>query len=316
MDFKKKLSDLDSKQVYLKRKQEIKRDNKIKRSGFLLYLLSFLGLVATTSLSLAGGYKFYIQDSFKLRAFFASIIFIELMFFVVSTYETTIEKRFNKHYITVKSLQLGLLIVSIYYNYNFFASDNLITFLMCILLDLGVIKFVSLAYDQRTLNYTFKANISDDLSLLQLLFFVITAKPKIKLLRKYNFYSQQLLKIKQAYENNSFEPLIERDMSDLENKSADKMRVVKNENNKISVIEKDTKELINVIFDNQKDFVCPSITFLTENTSLSRPQVNRVKSKLAELGILTTRGTETTINLDTKDEAIRVIKEGGIAYAM
>jgi hypothetical protein len=139
----------------------------LRITGLLLFLLAIIGLIATTLLSISGGANDYtninklangqIKDYlgiFKLSGFVMGTVFIQLMIFAVSSIESFIKIKFCRHYIKVLLLQYGLLIVSIYYNYMFFGHNSMIKLLLCILLDLSVIKLVSLAMDLMTLNYT------------------------------------------------------------------------------------------------------------------------------------------------------------------
>jgi hypothetical protein len=146
----------------------------LRITGLLLFLLAIIGLIATTLLSISGGANDYtninklangqIKDYlgiFKLLGFVMGTVFIQLMIFAASSIESFIKNKFYRHYIKVLLLQYGLLIVSIYYNYMFFGHNSMIKLLLCILLDLAVIKLVSLAMDLLTLNYTL-ANKKDE----------------------------------------------------------------------------------------------------------------------------------------------------------
>lgn len=124
------------------------KDIGTKLSGLTIQLLAFLGLVATTSMSIAGGIGDFKGD-IKKFAFAIALIFAQLTIFKVSTCETIVKRSFNGHYVPLKLIQYGLLIVSINYNYKFFSDNSIITFLLCVLVDTSVIKFVTLAADMR-----------------------------------------------------------------------------------------------------------------------------------------------------------------------
>ena len=171
-------------------KNKIRLTNSIRFSGFTLYALSFLGLIASTSLSLAGGYKYY--SGIALYAFVVAVVFVQLVIFKVSTFESIIRDKFNRHYFSFKLLQYGLLTVSIYFNYAFFIShmeiqSKWITLVLCILLDVSVIKFVSLAHDNRMLNYSNSENVET-----QSLFYMIA----------FNMFFRLRLKTFKAYKDN------------------------------------------------------------------------------------------------------------------
>lgn len=80
------------------------------------------------------------------------------------------------------------------------------------------------------------------------------------------------------------------------------------------VNDKDVEEVLDTIFKHKNGFFCPSIAFLTETTSLTRTKIHQVKKYLDELGIITTNGKCTTVNVDTKEEALKAIECGGVFY--
>jgi len=82
-----------------------------------------------------------------------------------------------------------LLTVSVYFNYTFFVSHSemrskWITLLLCVLLDVSVIKFVGLAHDKRMLNYSGSENIETH-GLLYMIAFNILFKLRLKTLKAY-----------------------------------------------------------------------------------------------------------------------------------
>jgi hypothetical protein len=168
-------------------KNKIRLTNSIRFSGFTLYALSFLGLIASTSLSMAGGYKYY--SGIALYAFVVAVVFVQLVIFKVSTFESIIRDKFNRHYFSFKCLQYGLLTVSIYFNYAFFINhmeiqSKWITLVLCILLDVSVIKFVSLAHDNRMLNYSNSENVETQ-SLFYMIAFNMFFKLRLKTFKTY-----------------------------------------------------------------------------------------------------------------------------------
>lgn len=191
-------------------------------TGILLFLLAIVGLVATTTLSISGGANDYTninklfeglkdyQGVFKLSGFVIGTIFIQLMIFAVSSIETFIKHKFNRHYLKALFLQYGLLIVSIYYNFRFFGANSLIKLLLCILLDLSVIKLVSLAMDLITLNYTLAndKNEINDIGIFKLAIYNFTARFKVKMMKQYQI-NRALLEQSQHIKNESENIIIE-----------------------------------------------------------------------------------------------------------
>lgn len=210
INFKRQLSGAKSKQVKAEyelmteneKLKEVKNDvnlvKSIKINGLLLYGLSFLGLVASTSLSLAGGLPYY--NGISRTAFIIAICFVQLAIFKASTLETIIKTKFNNHYISFKLLQYGLLSVSVYYNYDFFLKHSIgfkpITLILCILLDVSTIKFISLAWDSNRLNYSKLDNIETQ-GLLKMICFNMMFKLK---LRTINLYKENVKTLKGSLE--------------------------------------------------------------------------------------------------------------------
>lgn len=168
-----------------------------KLSGLTIQLLAFLGLVATTSMSIAGGIGDFKGDTKKF-AFAIALIFAQLTIFKVSTCETIVKRNFNGHYIPLKLIQYGLLIVSINYNYKFFSDNSIITFLLCVLVDTSVIKFVTLAADMRA-NRT-EVN-PEAYSLPGIVFYNLIANFRLTQLAKYRVNREKLAGVNLAKVN-------------------------------------------------------------------------------------------------------------------
>lgn len=136
--------------------KQYKKEKSIIRIGRLLWLLSFVGLVATTSLSIFGGYTYYKGGS--IVAFIISIIFIQVSIFTISCLSSVIKQNFTQHYKILIFFQIALLIVSIKYNWDFFANHDFFTFILVITLDIINIKFIHLSYDLRHLIFFERVN--------------------------------------------------------------------------------------------------------------------------------------------------------------
>jgi hypothetical protein len=182
---------VENKRRLSKLKNVISLDRSVKLSGVLLYLISIIGLIATTSLSVAGGIDRY--SGIARTAFIISICFVQLVIFTVSAKDTIIRKQFNVHYAKFKLLQAGLLMVSVYYSYEFYIKhiDNpssivgiAVTILLCCLVDFSTIALVSLAFDKRMLNYTEPDNI-ETRNLLYMLFYNKIFGIRLKAFRSY-----------------------------------------------------------------------------------------------------------------------------------
>jgi hypothetical protein len=286
----------------------------LRITGFLIILLAIIGLIATTLLSISGGAEDYINVNkflsnqnedlnglMKISGFIITTIFIQLMIFTVSAIKTFIYLKFNRHSFTTTMLQNGLLIISVYYNYNFFGNDGIIKLLLCALLDISVMKLVSLGIDLITLNYS-HVNQNENIGFLKMIIYNLTAKYKMNALRKFNYNKAQI---------NS---LMEKDSEEIK---SEKVEAVKPQES-ILLLEKNTEdktdnkniekeELINVIYDNLKDDnICPSVSFLKENSNLNDSKINALKKELRNAGVLTTENRKTIVNVD-KETALKEV---------
>lgn len=283
----------------------------LRITGLFIILLAIIGLIATTLLSISGGANDYINvnqflagnvDDYngllKISGFIITTIFIQLMIFTVSAIRTFVYLKFNRHSLTTGILQNGLLIISIYYNYNFFGNDGIIKLLLCALLDIAVIRFVSLGIDLITLNYSYANELSENIGVLKMIWYNLTAKFKMNALRKFNYNKAQI---------NS---LMEKDREENEIRNVE----VIEDKNETLLLEKNTEnknlekeELINVIYDNLKDDnICPSVSFLKENSQLNDSKINSLKKELRGAGILTTKDRKTLVNVD-KETALKEV---------
>jgi transcriptional regulator with XRE-family HTH domain len=159
-----------------------------KLSGLTIQLLAFLGLTATTAMSVAGGISSF-EGQYKQLAFAITLVFAQLTIFKVSTCETIVKRSFNGHYVPLKLIQSGLLIVSINYNYRFFNDNSIITFLLCVLVDTSVIKFVTLAADMRSMRTEVNQSAY---SLFGMVVYNLLANFRLKQLAKYKVNHEKL----------------------------------------------------------------------------------------------------------------------------
>jgi hypothetical protein len=115
--------------------------------------------------------------------------------------------------------------------------------------------------------------------------------------------------------------LLKNDISNMqtdrnESKELSNSSDVENDVFKNSVHDRELEELLDVIFKNKEGFICPSVSFLVNNTNLSRNKINNYKKYLDGIGVLYTTGTSTTLQVDTKEEALKAIKNGSVIYDM
>jgi hypothetical protein len=305
-------------------KREIKRDFWTQVKGFILFAYVILGTIATTSISIAGGYKAYDHAII----FGLGVITIQLGLFLLTHNQTTIRDNYPRFLGAVRLLQVGLLILSIKFNYNFFNGDkpfSLITLILCICFDLTILTSISISADFRSLNFHKKNNDLDlnNLSFLKMLIFNLTAKYRINILRAFNYNKAQYDKF---LSNEGFDR--NKDTEDLQKEEADNINVLeenerpklllynnyKNKNATNEFIEeakeakkeeipdkgKDRYLLLNAIFENKSlDNICPSVSKLEEITGFSKAKIADIKKELVGDGILTTHNLKTIVNIDS-----------------
>lgn len=174
---------------------QIKSDKKTKKTGVAIYFLLLLGLITTTLLSIAGGFNAFV--GLPLVAFVISMIFVQLVIFAVSSITTIIKERYPQHLLSIKILQICLLIISIRFNYIFFigkGSFNLFVFLLCVCIDLAIIKFVPLSYDLRHNIVTQDHKVMKNPSLLYMVFYNLIHRFRINQQVLYNKNSLEFLR--------------------------------------------------------------------------------------------------------------------------
>lgn len=317
-----------------KLKQEAKNDFWIKVKGYLILAYVVLGTISTISISIAGG-----MDEYKNKFIFGLAVFtVQTGLFLLTMNETVIKKNYPDYVWILKVLQLGLLTLSIKFNYNFFNPSgefNIFTLLLCICFDVTILKSVAISSDFRQLNFHEKNNSFDfeNMSFLKMVWFNLTAKYRMNTLRAFNYNKAQFNKIKaenKEIENNE-SSLLEKDKEILNNLEGDKQLVIENKEpsklllmndyknknsedinnsenkealeNKNADGEKDRELLLNAIFENKNnDNVCPSVNTLTEIIGFTRNKISKIKKELVNDGILTTNGTRTIVNIDSLEK--------------
>lgn len=297
-------------------KNEIKADKWIQIKGWLIFLYAVFGTIATTSISIAGGIAEYTHTFI----FGLGVVTIQGGLFLLTQNETTIKNRFPDFLLVVKLLQLGLLFLSVRFNYNFFngsSSFNIFTLILCICFDVTILKAITISSDFKTLNYHKNKKI-EDLSFLKMILFNLTAKFKINTLRAFNYNKAQ------------YNLLLKKDTEDLQKKEPEKQEVIENkesprlflvkgkENENVKTMDtiedietentdnrgegKDKELITRAIFENKdKNNICPSLSKLSDITGFSKTKISKVKKELTEEGILTTENLKTIVNLDSMD---------------
>jgi hypothetical protein len=170
-----------------KLQNENKQDLNIKIWGWLFGFIGSLGFMASTIMSIVGGLKTY-KSTLGILGFVIGIIFVQLVVYVFCIKESIIKNKFPRYYTVVKLVQIGLLSISINYNYQFFDKKTFWNFLLSILLEVGIILITTIGGDFRILNFKSK-KVENGLSLLSIFAMWRNNKLhnlKVKIIREYN----------------------------------------------------------------------------------------------------------------------------------
>lgn len=296
--------DLKEKNVYRKiteLNRESKAEKKIMFSGLLINAIIIVGLIASSSIICLAGMKVYKNHSI---AFIISMLFVELALFQSYYNATIIKQKFYRHYSKLKIMQMGLLIVLIYYNFSFFYSyvkhDKLlviVTFILCFLVEFAIMNLASLARDMRILNYTFNDNnIDENISIIKMLWFNLMFKIRKNALEK---YQENVEEYKQLSKNPNQKPSAERekvfikvfeeseetkllstptDPEEKEDSEEEKLFVKKD------IDPKDFKTVFDYIQENKTGDIAPGIGKITKNTGVKTAP--RIREKFIKFGYL------------------------------
>lgn len=170
-----------------KLQNENKQDLNTRIWGWLFGFIGSLGFMASTIMSIVGGLKTY-KSTLGILGFVIGIIFVQLVVYVFCIRESTIKNKFPRYYTAVKLVQIGLLSISINYNYQFFDKKTFWNFLLSILLEVGIILITTIGGDFRILNFQEK-KVENGLSIFSIFAMWKSNKLhnlKVKIIREYN----------------------------------------------------------------------------------------------------------------------------------
>jgi hypothetical protein len=286
-------------------KRDIKRDFWTQAKGWIIFIYAILGTIATTSISIAGGYTDFEHEII----FGLGMIVIQSGLFLLTQSLTTIRDNYPRFLIPVKMLQLGLLILSIKFNYNFFNNSkhfNLITLILCVCFDVTILISIAISADFRSLNFH-KNNDMDlnNMGFIKMLIFNMTAKWRINILRAFNYNKAQYKKAQKENniyidENTSIKSEMTKGTESQKTIQADEKKLLKDGKQESFVLSNDRDILLSAIFENKdQENICPSLSKLEDITGLSRAKITRVKKELVDEGILTTEGRKTVVNVNS-----------------
>jgi hypothetical protein len=273
-------------------KSENKFDSNVKKWGYLLALYTFFGFLASTSLSIAGGLDNF--KGFKIYAFILMTVFIQSGIIIFSIKESAIKK--TNHYFSVKCIQYSLILLSIYFNWCFFSSKSGWVLLLCIIIELTVIKSASIGGDFRSLTFKFdKSNNEENVrpSLIKILLYNLTFSFLNKQVRLYNENKASENKISLT----SKTKLLDESKTDI--KMLDEAKTKLDENNEMLDYENVKKYLLDHYSDND------CIIGLKEKMSLNLTDYRKIMERLKSDNIIYTSNKKTYL----KPQSLKVIEK-------
>jgi hypothetical protein len=161
----------------------------VRVTGFLIFLLSLTGMIATILLSIAKNITDLSNITLANLAYIFTVCFAGLAIFSANCYITAIRKQYYSHYNKIVFLRTGLLVFMVYNNYHFFMAnmqisttiDKAMYFILCVLIDFGIITLLPFAFDRMLLNYTYKNTRDDDISTISKLVNILFFRWKLKI---------------------------------------------------------------------------------------------------------------------------------------
>jgi hypothetical protein len=180
---------LETEDAMIRIKEARKYKKKLKKTKLLSFLV-FFGCIGSTMASLAGTGKLGDPITPELVALCFMLIFAQVVVFYGSIIATTVRRHYNKHYLSIKSIQVLMLIISIYFNYKFirvYLDNSIVCLVLCILFDYSVIRYLNLIHDIR---HDIKDEMQDNKNILQMLWYNMTYKFSQKIISDYNSNSK------------------------------------------------------------------------------------------------------------------------------
>jgi hypothetical protein len=266
-------------------------DSNVKKWGYLLGLYTFFGFLASTSLSIAGGIDNF--KGFKVYAFILMTIFIQSGIIIFSIKESAIKK--TNHYFSIKCIQYSLILLSIYFNWCFFSAKSGWILLLCIIIELTVIKSAAIGGDFRSLTFKFDKS-NNDLnvrpSLFKIILYNLTFKYLNNQVRLYNENKASENKIGLTFKNQNIKLL------DEAKTKLDKSNNELDENNEMLDYENVKKYLLDHYSDNE------CIIGLKEKFDLNLTNYRKIMEKLKLDNVIYTNNKKTYL----KPQSLKVIE--------
>jgi len=298
----------------------------VRITGFLIFLLCLTGVVATILLSISHNVKDVDKIGLPQIAYIFTVIFSGLSIFSANCFISKIKTHYRNHYSKILLLRAGLLVFMVYNNYGFFLAelnittniDKVMYFILCVLLDFGIITLLPFSFDRMLLNYSFSKEKLNNNSIIDIAkmyflnkFFPITQKIKHEYNNNLNSLIDNSLEVevKEIKEKPKLRVLNYRTTLRLENKKngSDICGVndskesnynsdTESKRNDDFVSVNDLEIVRNAILNNQNENnIAPSLSDLEKLTELPKRTIQAAKRELDKEGIIKTEGNKTFV---------------------
>ena len=253
-------------------KINVNRDKKLIKAGKWLLFWGTIDTIISAMLTISGLWSFFSTSYLKLICFIAVIMLSQFTVFIISKQISTIKEHFIQHYTKANLLRFFLLLISVYGNYIFFIRgretlilEKIITFILCLCIDIIGIYCISIGNDFKTLNKNI--SIKNDYIFIKNLFRSVSDFVRDK--RRAN---NKLIKV---VENDNL------------------ISIDNTKNISDFVRDKDISIVKNTILSNKDGNVCPSIAQLSKLTGFTKNKIVYIKKILESQGFIETDGTTT-----------------------
>lgn len=150
------------------------KQNKITiAKGNLLKLVCFVSFIASTCLTISGGYETFNQNNITMFSFLSVTLALQCYVYLSASQESVIKERFFNHIKKLNYLKIASLIISVFHSIKFYLEidgDNDLFGLplgipvkigMCIVLDYITVYGTAMAHDMTSLNFHNKKSLEE-----------------------------------------------------------------------------------------------------------------------------------------------------------
>lgn len=295
----------------------------IRLTGFMIFILCLSGMIATILLSIAKNIKDISNITIGDVAYIFTVCFVGLSIFSANCYITSIKKHYQAHYNKILFLRTGLLIFMVYNNYQFFINNMNITtvidktmyFILCVLIDFGIITLLPFALDRMLLNFTEEKQTTTNIFKMLAYNLLFTTKIKIEQQYKQNLKMLETLEAQTTKGKNEKIEVLEvskkpnlklleggknlypqMTQDDIENENTENIDITEIEDMQDAVSANDLRFVKDIILKNKNDDnSILSVSEIEKLTGLTKRQVQACKRQLEKNMVIKTIGNKTYV---------------------